>query len=67
MVALVRAGAILQKGKLRAGEERGSRIEDRLLELGATRHPRSPEPDDDFTVLEDPGGNLFCVTPALEP
>ena len=33
----------------------------RLLELGATRHPRTPEPDEDFIVLEDPEGNLFCV------
>lgn len=34
---------------------------ERLLELGATRHPRSPEPDEDFIVLADPEGNLFCV------
>lgn len=34
---------------------------ERLLALGATRHPRTPEPDDDFTVLADPDGNLFCV------
>jgi catechol 2,3-dioxygenase-like lactoylglutathione lyase family enzyme len=34
---------------------------DRLLSIGATRHPRDPEPDDDFIVLEDPEGNLFCV------
>jgi catechol 2,3-dioxygenase-like lactoylglutathione lyase family enzyme len=33
----------------------------RLLALGATRHPRDPGPDDDFVVLEDPEGNLFCV------
>ena len=33
----------------------------RLLSIGATRHPRDPEPDDDFVVLEDPEGNLFCV------
>jgi hypothetical protein len=33
----------------------------RLLELGATRHPRTPEPGEDFVVLEDPEGNLFCV------
>ena len=33
----------------------------RLLELGATRHPREAEPDEDFIVLEDPEGNLFCV------
>ena len=34
---------------------------ERLLAIGATRHPRDPEPDDDFVVLEDPEGNLFCV------
>jgi hypothetical protein len=34
---------------------------ERLLKLGATRHPQTYEPDDDFIVLEDPDGNLFCV------
>jgi catechol 2,3-dioxygenase-like lactoylglutathione lyase family enzyme len=34
---------------------------DRLLGLGATRHPRRPEPEEDFIVLADPEGNLFCV------
>jgi catechol 2,3-dioxygenase-like lactoylglutathione lyase family enzyme len=34
---------------------------ERLLEIGATRHPRTPEPGEDFIVLEDPEGNLFCV------
>ena len=34
---------------------------ERLLGIGATRHPRTPEADEDFTVLEDPEGNLFCV------
>jgi len=33
----------------------------RLLKIGATRHPQEYEPDDDFVVLEDPDGNLFCV------
>jgi hypothetical protein len=33
----------------------------RLLALGATRQDRVPEPGEDFTVLEDPEGNLFCV------
>ena len=33
----------------------------RLLGLGATRHPRIPEPNEDFVVLADPEGNLFCV------
>ena len=34
---------------------------ERLLKLGATRHPQEYEPDDDFIVLEDPDGNIFCV------
>ena len=34
---------------------------ERLLSLGATRHPRVEEPGEDFTVLADPEGNLFCV------
>jgi hypothetical protein len=34
---------------------------ERLLRIGATRHPRIPEADEDFIVLEDPEGNLFCV------
>jgi catechol 2,3-dioxygenase-like lactoylglutathione lyase family enzyme len=34
---------------------------ERLLALGATRHPRIAEPGEDFTVLVDPDGNLFCV------
>jgi catechol 2,3-dioxygenase-like lactoylglutathione lyase family enzyme len=33
----------------------------RLLKMGATRHSQTYEPDDDFRVLEDPDGNLFCV------
>ena len=33
----------------------------RLLKLGAKRHRQTYEPDDDFRVLEDPDGNLFCV------
>jgi len=33
----------------------------RLLKIGATRHPQTYEPYDDFRVLEDPDGNLFCV------
>jgi catechol 2,3-dioxygenase-like lactoylglutathione lyase family enzyme len=39
---------------------------DRLLALGAQRHPRTPEPDEDFIVLEDPEGNLFCVIDTSE-
>jgi hypothetical protein len=33
----------------------------RLLKLGAACHPQTYEPDEDFRVLEDPDGNLFCV------
>jgi catechol 2,3-dioxygenase-like lactoylglutathione lyase family enzyme len=33
----------------------------RLLELGATPYPWRYRPHDDFVVLEDPDGNLFCV------
>jgi hypothetical protein len=33
----------------------------RLLGIGATRHPRTPEPGEDFIVLADPEGNPFCV------
>jgi len=33
----------------------------RLTALGATRAPREPEPDDDFVLLQDPEGNVFCV------
>lgn len=35
----------------------------RALELGARPH-RPRNADEDFTVLEDPGGNLFCVVDA---
>jgi len=34
---------------------------ERLLGLGAKRHPQEYDPEDDFIVLEDPDGNLFCV------
>jgi catechol 2,3-dioxygenase-like lactoylglutathione lyase family enzyme len=33
----------------------------RLLRLGAKRYPWRYRPGADFVVLEDPGGNLFCV------
>jgi len=33
----------------------------RLLELGATRYRWRYPPSADYVVLEDPGGNLFCV------
>jgi hypothetical protein len=34
---------------------------ERLLGIGASRYVRAPESDEDFVVLEDPEGNLFCV------
>lgn len=34
---------------------------ERLERLGATRYPWDYEPDDDFVVMADPEGNLFCV------
>jgi hypothetical protein len=34
---------------------------ERLVSLGATRYPWRYVPGDDFVVLEDPDGNLFCV------
>ena len=39
---------------------------ERLLELGATRFDRVSEPGEDFVVLEDPEGNLFCVVDTRE-
>jgi hypothetical protein len=33
----------------------------RLVKLGAARYPWRYKPNDDFVVLEDPDGNLFCV------
>jgi len=41
-------------------DDRDGEVE-RLLGIGATIHPRTPEPDEDFIVLADPEGNLFCV------
>jgi len=37
----------------------------RLLRLGATLY-RPRQPGEDFTVLADPEGNLFCVVDARE-
>ena len=34
---------------------------ERLITIGAARYPWRYKPDDDFVVLEDPDGNLFCV------
>ena len=33
----------------------------RLLKLGGKRHRQTYDPENDFIVLEDPDGNLFCV------
>lgn len=41
-------------------DDREGEIE-RLLGIGATRHPRTPEPGEDFVTLVDPEGNLFDV------
>ena len=40
---------------------------ERLIKLGATRHPQTYEPGEDFIVLEDPDGNLFCVVDKRQP
>jgi catechol 2,3-dioxygenase-like lactoylglutathione lyase family enzyme len=34
---------------------------ERLVAIGAKRYPWRYRPGADFTVLEDPDGNLFCV------
>ena len=34
---------------------------ERLIKIGATRYLWRYKPHDDFVVLEDPDGNLFCV------
>ena len=44
-------------------DDQSAEIE-RLVGLGAKRFPRTPEPGEDFVVLEDPEGNLFCVIDA---
>jgi hypothetical protein len=63
----------LGKGRSRIGKNRlhfdlyakdQPREVERLLALGATRHPRTPEPGEDFVMLADPEGNLFCVIDA---
>jgi catechol 2,3-dioxygenase-like lactoylglutathione lyase family enzyme len=38
----------------------------RLVKLGATRYPWRCKSGDDFVVLEDPDGNLFCVVQRAE-
>jgi catechol 2,3-dioxygenase-like lactoylglutathione lyase family enzyme len=38
---------------------------ERLVGLGARRYPWRYKPGDDFVVLEDPDGNLFCVVEVL--
>jgi len=44
---------------LHAGDPRSE--VDRLIGLGAKRYPWKYPPNADYVVLEDPGGNLFCV------
>jgi len=39
---------------------------ERLVRIGATRYPWRYKPGDDFVVLEDPDGNLFCVVQVAE-
>jgi Glyoxalase-like domain len=39
---------------------------ERLLSLGAQRYRWRYRPGADFVVLEDPGGNLFCVVSKKE-
>lgn len=39
----------------------GYEIVERLVALGARRYPWRYGPHPDYVVLEDPGGNLFCV------
>ena len=34
---------------------------ERLLKMGATLYPRGYKPDENFRILVDPEGNLFCV------
>src|SRR5689334_21952406 len=34
---------------------------ERLVALGASRYPWRYPPGADYTVLEDPDGNLFCI------
>src|SRR5712692_3587610 len=39
---------------------------ERLVKVGASRYPWRYKPGDDFVVLEDPDGNLFCVVQVAE-
>ena len=41
-------------------DSQGREVE-RLVGIGASRYPWRYGPEDDFVVLEDPDGNLFCV------
>ena len=38
----------------------------RLVMIGATRYPWRYKPHDEFVVLEDPDGNLFCIVQVAE-
>ena len=44
---------------------KGAEVE-RLVKLGARRYPWRYRSVDDFVVLEDPDGNLFCVVEKAE-
>ncbi len=67
MLSQPRAGrsAVLTALPLESDDQ--EREVERLLGLGATRHPRTPEADEDFVVLADPEGNLFCVVDTSRP
>ena len=52
--------AILREEGNREGEV------ERLVKVGATRYPWRYKLSDDFVVLEDPHGNLFCVVEVAE-
>lgn len=43
-----------------SGDEQQAEVA-RLVELGATVVRHNQEPDDDYVVMADPEGNLFCV------
>jgi len=61
-------GMVPERGRLHLDlytEDQEAEVE-RLLRLGAKRY-RAPEPGEDFVVLEDPEGNLFCVVDTKSP
>ena len=52
-----------KRGRLHLDLYTGNQLPEveRLIEAGASRYPWRYRPHDDFVVLEDPDGNLFCV------